>query len=473
MPRPRALIKLLAALTLIFLATVAWIGHRYDAAWARQELVRLVEEKTQLRLTLAENPQLSWFPDLELSLGKASLSEPHSPESFARIGRARVTLQLIPLLSGKIVMDQIEIEEAHLLIVRHRDGSLNLGSWFKTAPSASPAHITVGIGTIKLTGSIEFRDQRHHQDWRGRNITLSAGPIGPNASGSVALAGEIVQGQLIGQGTIRARYQLDLARGYLDMNEIDSIWSGQLNPQTSFRTRLTASSLQKLANRLSVQDLKGHMEAQGKEMNIVGTLSMPDLRIQSDSHLETPLLSLQYHLRQGSNRIRGQLASSAHASLEMREYALPDIAGEIELENPAALAQKIHLHFSGTLAASHRPAALSGTLKSHFDQTNASADWQLSGLHPLSLRLNLNIDQLNLNRYLPSQPNLHKEHPSPPIPPLAAGNIAGQLRIGSLHWGSQHIQSLRIEWDLANHKPVLPAPQAPGAKNKQQGRPQP
>lgn len=466
MPRPRTLITLLAALTLILLATAAWIGHQLDAAWARQELIRLVEEKTQLRLSLAENPRLSWFPDLELSLGKASLSEPHSQEAFVRLGRGRVTLQLIPLLSGKIVMDRIEIEEAHLLIVRHRDGSLNLASWFKAEPSTSPTHITAEVGTIKLTGNIVFRDQQHHLDWHGRNITLSAGPIGPNASGHIGLAGEIAQGKMIGQGSIRARYQLALAEGRLDMNEIDCILSGQLNARTSFRTRLTASSLQKHANHLRAQDLKGHIEAQDKEMNMVGTLSMPDLRIQSEKLLESPLLSLHYHLMQGNNRIRGQLASTARANLETGDYALPEITGEIELENPAILAQKMHLHFSGALAYSPSSPALSGTLNNHFDHTKASADWQLSGFHPPSLRLNLNIDQLDLNRYLSSQLHLDKRNPSPPMPPLAEGNIAGLLRIGSLHWGSQHIQSLQIEWDFANHKPVLPAPPAPGKKNK-------
>jgi AsmA protein len=75
----------------------------------RDDIERLVEQKTGRDLTLSGDLKLSVFPWIALESGGAALgdSQGFGPEPFVSIKEARVGVRLLPLLRGKIEMGNV------------------------------------------------------------------------------------------------------------------------------------------------------------------------------------------------------------------------------------------------------------------------------------------------------------------------------------------------------------------------------
>src|SRR5688572_3251021 len=104
------------------LAVIAW---RFDPAWAKQKLTQAVYEQKERVLKIDGDLALSFFPSIAVRLGDTSLSERNSAEQFARVGNARLSVRVLPLLARQLVVDRIELDGVRARIVRSKDGTFN------------------------------------------------------------------------------------------------------------------------------------------------------------------------------------------------------------------------------------------------------------------------------------------------------------------------------------------------------------
>jgi AsmA protein len=116
----------LGGVALALAALLAYVAATFDPNDYRDELADAVAAQTGRTLTLAGDLRLTLFPKIGVGLGKTQLSEAASPEVFAAVNDLRVALAVIPLLSGRIVVDEIIVDGLQARLVRRADGTLNV-----------------------------------------------------------------------------------------------------------------------------------------------------------------------------------------------------------------------------------------------------------------------------------------------------------------------------------------------------------
>ena len=115
----------LGGIAALLAAVVLYVAITFDAVRVKEELRRVVLEQKQRTLDIEGDVDLSFYPNLGLKLGRTALSEHNSTERFAAIDSARVSVAVLPLLSGSLVVDEIRIEGASVALIRYKDGSFN------------------------------------------------------------------------------------------------------------------------------------------------------------------------------------------------------------------------------------------------------------------------------------------------------------------------------------------------------------
>ncbi len=127
----------LGGLVALAVLALAVVSANFDANQFNSDITRLVKSRTQRTLAIDGKIKLAFFPKLGVELGKLTLSEHNGSKLFAAMNSARVSVDLLPLLSGQIVVDRISVDGLNTRLIRHKDGSSNFDDLLgKTATPA-------------------------------------------------------------------------------------------------------------------------------------------------------------------------------------------------------------------------------------------------------------------------------------------------------------------------------------------------
>ncbi len=156
--------RLLAALvTVLALLLVGVIVAPFvlPADWIRDRLVAAAEAATGLRIGLEGPVSLSVFPEIALDASDVSIARPDRPD-LAKVGRARVSLALRPLLDGRVEVTGLTLERPVITLAVASDGSGNWADPAATATGAgSPGGVAVSVSHLTVTdGTVSFDDAR-------------------------------------------------------------------------------------------------------------------------------------------------------------------------------------------------------------------------------------------------------------------------------------------------------------------------
>jgi AsmA protein len=210
---------------LVVLAVVAAIAVvvLFDANKLKGEIERVVKEDTGRTLKLEGDLHLAFWPSIGASMGRASLSERTSAESFAAIDSAHVAVALLPLLHGETLVDQVQLTGLKVNLVKRADGKFNFDDLLgaaaapaKKAPEsaaakrpASGADVHFDISGVRIErASVAYRDLKTGQQIAVDDLRLRTGRIASGIPGKLELAA-VIKGN---KPTLDAK--LDLSTGY-------------------------------------------------------------------------------------------------------------------------------------------------------------------------------------------------------------------------------------------------------------------
>src|SRR5262245_4824182 len=93
----------------------------------RDDIQKIVKEKTGRELTLSGDLKLSVFPWIALEAGPASLGDApgFGPEPFLSIKHARLGVRLMPLLGGKVEVGNVRLDGARIRLITDEQGRDN------------------------------------------------------------------------------------------------------------------------------------------------------------------------------------------------------------------------------------------------------------------------------------------------------------------------------------------------------------
>ena len=150
-------------LVVVLLIGVGVLYAMFDGPRIKQQLAQVVKDQKQRTLSIPGELGLSVWPNIALTMGKASLSERNSDQPFVSLDSARVSVALLPLLSRQVSVNALELGGLKATVVQHKDGSFNFSdllssqstaqSTSSTAPPAAAEPLQIDVAAVKLSNA--------------------------------------------------------------------------------------------------------------------------------------------------------------------------------------------------------------------------------------------------------------------------------------------------------------------------------
>jgi len=402
-----SIIILLGSLMVFFVMT-------FDANDYKQEITAQVKASTGRELTITDNISLSLFPWIGIKLGSTQLSNPtgFSNEAFASINSAAVRIKLMPLLQGQTEIDTVSLEGLQLKLAANQEGKNN---WTFSSPQTNQSndhqtnseHDTLDSSTATtnepqilaalgnnlsidglqiINANISWRDDVNHSQYTLENFNLNTNAI------------------KIGQAT-----------------EIDfhATVSGTDLPEMGIDIETHASLLANLESQsLAVQDLT----LQVLNLFVDGNINIKQLN-------DKPALS-------GTLKVANFNPRQLFASLEIDS---PETSDASVLSSAT-----LSLQFN----TDNKTTALEN-IQLRLDETSISGKLTINNASSPSPAINysLTIDQINLDRYLPTAANEQQR--------TNAASVAGATVAPIIALPTEQLRTLDLKGSTRINKLIL------------------
>ena len=485
----------LGGLVVLLGAVAAFIVATFDANKWKGEISQLVQEKKSRSLKIEGDLSLSLFPSVGVQLGKATLSEHKSEQVFASVDSARVSVRLMPLLSKQVVVDTVELGGMKARLVRFKDGRMNIDDLLSKDEKEPPARFDIA-GVKFANGELAWRDEKAGQEVTLSGLDLTTGRLANAASDKFELSAKLAgnKPRLAAQLAAKGEYRYDLDKKSYGGAKLDLRLNGDVADLKALELALNAAALQLAgANEVAVDQLL--LTAKGKEggdafelrleapklalaadkasgaavnaaLKLTGAQRAIDAKIAlsgvegKSQSLQAGKLTLELDARQGETTVRGNLASALAANLEKQTVELPAFSGELNVANPQMPMKSVKLPLTGGLRADIDGQTAAVHANTQFDESKIAAKVNVSRFSPLALGFDLDIDRLNVDKYLPPKPaaagGKEADKPAAEKPfdfsALKGLNASGTVKIGQLQVSNVKASNVRLEVKAAGGK---------------------
>jgi len=490
----------LGGLVAIVLALGVFLVTMVDMAKLKTELAQAVNEKKQRTLKIEGDLALSFWPSLGIKLGRTTLSERQSEQGFAALDSAHISVAIFPLLKKQVVIDTITLSGLNASIVRHKDGSTNIDDLLEKDKDDSQM-LRFDITGIKVDhAGLSFRDEKSGQSITLADLNVNIGKLSNAAEGKLELAGRLTGEQPRNNAEIKlaGRYRYDLEEKRYGISGLDAKLVGEiyglkgldlqvataaLDAQPakgelsiaglavsskgkfgddSFDIKLDAPKLALSAERASGDGVNISIKIKGTARDAEAKLSLSGIDGTSKA-LKAAGISLALDAKQGDTALKGALQSPMQIDLTALTLDLSALKGELDITHPRMLMKSVKLPIVAKLHADLNKQTATGSLATQFDESKIDAKINISRFTPLALAFDVDIDKLNVDKYLPPEGDktaAGKGTGAKPAAPeqaidlsvLKALNASGSLRIGQLQVANVKASKVRLELKAADGK---------------------
>jgi AsmA protein len=457
------ILGLFALFVVLVLAAVILIPMFVDPNDYREDIARAVEEETGRSFEIEGELSLSVFPWLGLEVGRMRLGNPagFGADPFVEIGSAAVGAKLLPLLSRRLEVSTLRLDGLRVHLVQLADGSTNwegLGGDAEPAPQRRPddsrGFQLERVDGLRLTDAVvRFDDRKEGTVIEVAIPKLSTGELAPGKA--FPLDAEALITLQDGAAPIAAKlaanidFAEDFSAGTIDALRLSGESSLEGGRQ-SFTMRAPTLRFVLEGPTFEIDGLELGFEASGPEVpggsqsgKVTAQRVSADLGAQT---LAVPALVTEV----AGLRASGELTGS-------RIIDAPAFVGRVAVEefSPRGLLERLAGTTPDTADRNVLASASFGTrfrggpdgveledLQFLLDDTTLTGTAGVGFGEVTRIRSELRLDAIDLDRYLPPEP----EEPVGPVPPedvplafdwlkgldLDASLRAGRLKVSGL-----------------------------------------
>jgi AsmA protein len=184
---------LLLGLVLLIVAAVAIFAMTFDPNRYKDDIQRIVKERTGRTLELA------FWPSLGAKVSGVVLSERAVPQPFVSLDSAHASVALLPLLRGNVTVDRVRLSGLKAQIIKDKEGRFNFQDLIeqgekpaakaeKKAPDSGRAPVAFDIAGVTIErAAVTYRDLNTGQDVALDVVKLETGRIAENTQGKLEL----------------------------------------------------------------------------------------------------------------------------------------------------------------------------------------------------------------------------------------------------------------------------------------------
>lgn len=228
-------------LLILVAALLAWFVASFDADRYKGLAVAWMKREHDRTLAIEGPVKLSVLPRIELRLSGLRLSEQGRPEEFASIREAALAVELLPLLSRRLVVDRVSAKGVHANYTRDAKGRSNIDDLLgRGEPAPSKANDTTGqappglelaISRIELEDlRASVRDAMLPLAGDVSIVSLTSGRLARGVAAPVSLEAQLALQQPAVTGRIdgQARLTLDTAAGSVAADDLQLAFKGDV-----------------------------------------------------------------------------------------------------------------------------------------------------------------------------------------------------------------------------------------------------
>ena len=430
----------------------------------RDDIAKLVEQKTGRPLTIRGDLGLKVFPWIALDIHDVTLGNPpgYGDEPFLTVQRASVGVKLIPLLSKRVEVSRVGIDGLAVTLVSR---SKTENNWKDLGESKTPAEPAssgpspqASIGGVDISKSaLVYRDEEKKSVTRLSGLEVHTGALGSGDPVKVELKVDYDEGAAptVAQLALQATVRMLAENTLIEVKDLDAgaKWFGAPEKEP-------AAAAKKQSGPLDVAVRSDAFTIDTKAETLA--LSMFDVKL-GDLPIKVTAKGARLF---GDYVIDGNLAIEKTSARKLAESfgIQPPVTSDPKALSVFALKSDYHL-----TAKEAGLTALDLTL----DDTHIRGIAGIEDLEARSLRFDLGVDAINVDRYMAPPPQ--KKDGTPAAPVSAAGakaptdlpldalrklNARGLLRVGKATVTKLPFTDIRLPLDAKDGRVHLGPTQA-------------
>lgn len=471
----------------VAVAGAVYLAATFNPNDYKYYIIQTVKNKKQRTLHLDGDIKLTFFPRIGANLGRLSLSEYKSDQQFASVDSARVSLELLPLLSKQVVVDEVAVSGLTANLIKYKDGTTNiddlLGRDDKPRDSNQPVKFDIASVSIKKT-SLNYRDEGTGAQYAVHDLNFKTGRIANGVPGKIDLSAGVQgnQPKLDINTQLVTTLTFDLDRQFYQMADMDLQVSGsaldisnlkikaggdasvnlstqeygmnkfELNvkgvkARAPFEVALDAPALSLTKDKFSAEHLK--LNANLDSGNIVAAVSLPDLSGNAQS-FKVSSLALDLDVQLPDQTFKVKLASPLSGNFETRQLNLSNLTFAVNALFDKLPGKPVNSEMKGSMQVDGTRQTVQANLAGGLLQSQVVAKIGVKGFSSPSIQFDVDVDQFDADLYLPKKTKANQPEQPFDLSALRALNLEGSLRIGKLKVAN--IKSSGVRLDVKAHK---------------------
>ncbi len=441
----------------VAVAGAAYVAATFDPNDYKDEIVKAVKDSKQRDLRIDGDITLSFFPNIGANLGKVSLSGFKSEEQFAAIDSARVSLALMPLFSGRAVVDEVAVSGLQATLIKRKDGTTNIDDLLSKseAKTEEKQKVEFDIASVSIEKTaLTYRDEGTGAQYSIKDLNLHTGRIANGVPSKIDLSAAVQANQpkLDIATQLKTTLTFDLDKQLYKLEGLDlqasgsALDIGNLKLQAGGDVSADVSAQQYGTQNFAVKA----SGTKGKDAFEIA-LDAPKIAVTKDS-FSGDKLALSARLN-GANDITATLSLPSIQG-NARAFGSKALTLAFDAKGDALPGKQVKSEMKGSFAfdadKEHVDVELAGGLL----QSQVKARVAVNGFADPAINFDVDVDQFDADLYMPKkEAGATKESgPEQPIDlsALRTLNLEGSLRIGSLKVANVKTSNLKLEMKAHN-----------------------
>lgn len=461
----------------------AYLAATFDPNAYKPQIIQLVKDKKQRTLKLDGDIKLSLWPGIGANLGRLSLSELKSEKEFAAVESARVSLKLLPLLSRQLVVDEIVIKGVRASLVRYKDGRMNIDDLLAKDEQKQEQFKFDIDHVIVENAALAFRDDAKGAQYALTNVNLRTGRIANGVSSKVAFSAAVQGNQPKMNLTVdlKTQFTLDtvlenyvlaglaleakgqaadianlvvkaggditakLKSGEFAASKLSVAVTG-ISGKDSVDIRLDAPRINLAADKASGEKVTVVAKITGPQGATSASLVLPGIEGTAQA-FKSAGMTLDLDIKQGDLAVKAKVSSPVSGNLQVQQLSLPGLKASIVASGPNLPGKSFSGELAGSAVVDGAKQTAQTQLAGKVSDSQIKARVSVASFSNPAIHFDLDIDQLDLDRYAGAPPAAGAKQPEKPfdLTALRALRASGAVRIGSLKASNVKATNVRLE----------------------------
>jgi AsmA protein len=479
----------LGGLVVVLGGVLAYVAATFNPNSYKPQVIQMVKDKKQRDLKLDGDIKLKFWPSIGADLGKISLSEFKSDKEFAAIDSLRVSLKLMPLLSKKVIVDEVEVKGVRATIVKFKDGRMNIDDLL-SKEEKTQEQIEFDIDHVNFEkADLTYLDEAQAAQYSLSNLNLKTGRIAPNVPGKIDLSVKVKGNKPAIDLLVELKTKLtfDLEQQVFALEGMALEAKGAAADLTNLNVKASGGVVAKLkSGELTTDKLQVAMTGVSGKDNLDIKFEAPKLQITKDkatgdkvtiaakisgpqgvtlanvvlpgiegtaAAFKSAGMTLDLDVKQGDQTIKAKVTSPLSGNFQTQQISLSQLSVNITVAGPNLPGKSISGNLNGSASVNGSKQQAQANLAGKVADSTIKAQVGVNGFAPPGLTFDVEIDQLDLDRYMPQGAQASGgaagkgAAADKPIDVTALRSLRanGKLRIGTLKASNLKASNVRLD----------------------------